>query len=258
MKILLNSSDSNISFGEEYTTSQIKEELNYIRDYIDKYEGLSDEEKYNLLCHFFTFRLEEKDFIKLINLWHNKNYSKMIDIPTKMEEEYIESEGHGRDFSWWTIKNRTHLVCAVNQDFELEKGKYPYNRIMELIESGTIYPVYSYGKEISRYSTDKEEYKKISCFIDNEIEVYKEDYESTYSFEIKEENIPLMMQYINQRLKPTEIFKGVKEYLREMIEYINRWHLWPGDLEMMPQLEEYYNAKFKSKKRKHKKAVNEE
>lgn len=257
MRIELNSSDNNISFGEEYTTSQIKEEFNYIRTYIDKYDELDDKEKYSLLCHFFTFELEEKNFIELINFWHNRRYTKVVKIPTKMEGEYIESEGHGRDFSWWTVKTRTNLVCAVNDDFELEKEKYPYSKLMELIENGTIYPIYSYGKEIGRYSSDKEECKKISCFIEDEIKVYKEEYGTTYSFEIKEENIPLMMQYINKKIKPDQIFRGIKEYLRDMIAYINRWHLWDGDLEMMPELEEYYAAKFKNKKRKHKKGVNE-
>ena len=257
MQILLNGSDSNISFGEEYTISQIKEEFKYISDYIDKYEELSDKEKYDLLCHFFTFELEKKDFVKLINFWHNRSYSKSVDIPTKIEGVYIESEGHGRDFSWWTVKTRTHLVCAVNDNFELEKGKYSYDKIMELIQNGTIYPIYPYGKEIFKHSSDREEYKKISCFIDDEIKVYSEQYGGAYTFEVKEEDIPIIMQFISKKLKPSQIFKGVKEYLSGMIAYINRWYLCESDLEMLPELVEYYDTKFKSKKRP-KKTVNKE
>jgi len=248
MHIDIYNSDSKIDFGEERCIQN--NELDYVKKFIDSYDSLELKEKYELLNHFFSFELEGKDFIELINMKHDRNYTRMIDIPTKMESEYKASEGHGRDFNSWTVKIRTYLVCAVYDDFKLEKTKYSYDDIKELIECKKIYPIDSYGVEIGKYSKDKEDYKAINKFIGNEIEIYKSHYSGGYNFNVKDEDIPLIMEYINKNITKDDIFKGVKTYLKE---YIKRFGLNPLDYEMLPELKEYYNNNFKNKKEKVKK-----
>ncbi len=73
----------------------------------------------------------------------------------------IESEGHGRDFSWWTEWRHSAYEVLTNSDFQLEDRVYSKQEIAELVAQKKLIVLRDgipYGKEIDgteAYKTSK-------------------------------------------------------------------------------------------------------
>lgn len=246
MKVYLN--ENNVSFGYNQSQKQIEKEMELIEKFINSYDKLDNYEKFDLLSHFYSFYLEDKDFVELINIRYNKKFNKIISIPTKMECEYIQQEGYGRDFSWWTVKNRIILKVATTEGFILTDKKYSYDEIVNLINESKIYPVFICSEEISQYSEDKEECKMINSYVPNEIKIENEDLQGNYSFSTNKENINIIMEMIKAGLTPNQIFSDIKSYLQGLIQEFHReeWICLPEETVMIPKLHNFYKSNFKN------------
>lgn len=239
---------TNLSYDFEKNKNLINE-IKLIEKIINEYEKLDDITKYNLIRQFCDLFLKDEDIIELINLKFNKNFNKSVCIPTKMEYDYMVQEGHGRDFSWWTVKKRIMLNCAIDKNFILENKNYSYDEIMNLINEKKIYPIYYNSKEINKFSEDKEECKNISCFIPNEIEVEKDIFGSYELLSIKDENINLLMKQINRIITPAELFNGLKTYTLELIKSLHKFeYIWyPEGQKIKQKFIKLYNENFKNR-----------
>ena len=70
----------------------------------------------------------------------------MITLPTNYIDSYIESEGHGRDFSWWTFKLRLCIKVAILSQEEDYNKIYTLKEVKNLISENKIYPVAHFYK----------------------------------------------------------------------------------------------------------------
>ena len=80
-------------------------------------------------------------------------------IKTNDVTSIIRKEGHGKDFSWWTVWNHSAYKVMVNGDFHLEDRIYTKQEISQLVKAGKLIVLKTdipYGKEI-----DVSEAKKI-------------------------------------------------------------------------------------------------
>lgn len=235
MKLYLK--QNNITFGDEDSNTQIENEIKLIDKMVEEYDKLNKKDKAGLLMHFYTVYLNDKDFIKFINDKEKKHFSEITPIHTKMEDDYIVSEGHGRDFSWWTVKRRYILQCTTTKDFVLEGKKYSYDELIKLYEEGKIYPLYFISKEINSFSEDKEEPKSINCFVSNEINVEK-DNKGYKLLSLKSKYVNAFLKLVDKNYNNSEIISGIKEYTQELIEEFLRYE---SESEIEPQLTKLYN-----------------
>ena len=95
--MLVDLNRNNVSFGYEEAVEELQTEIEKINKIIKKYKELNNKEKYELLEFLYRLLIEEKDLIDFINIKYNRNYNKTITLKTKMEDEFIAQEGHGRE-----------------------------------------------------------------------------------------------------------------------------------------------------------------
>ena len=117
----------------------IEDIVRIINHYLENYTNLSNEEYYQALSLYYDFELEDKDYIDYINNKTGNKFDNITKINTNVIDSYIDSEGHGRDFSWWTVKVRLCLKLATSKP--LEDKNYKLREIRKLISENKIYPL---------------------------------------------------------------------------------------------------------------------
>ena len=154
MKIKLKSQMSDNEINElinddEYESDNEKNNLNFdkVRIFLEYYDKLSKKELYNMICNFYIVTLEDDDYREYINYKNNSDYDKVISIGTDVIYKDTQYEGHGRDFSFWTVSYRLYLKVAVLDELEQNDKFYTMDEIKMLIKEGKIYPIYSYCEE---------------------------------------------------------------------------------------------------------------
>jgi len=115
--------------------------LKQIKYFLDNYSKLTSREYYKMICNFYNIKLEDSDYIKYINYKTDNNFNRIIRIETDIIDAYRHVEGHGRDLSWWVVKNRLCLMIAVDSLLEIEDKCFQFNEIKKLIQEEKIYPV---------------------------------------------------------------------------------------------------------------------
>ncbi len=226
----------------------IKEELDYIDKIIYDYDNLTNKEKYELIDHFYYVSLEKEDFVKLVNLKHNSSYTNITNIPTNMEDEYISSELHGREFNLQMQKYQVILTCACKEEFVLENKLYTFDEVTELIKKEVIYPIFVNNKKIDEYSNDATKVQHVNSFVSNEMYAEMDWINSNeYGFVINEDNLALIINLIELNLKKEDLLNGVKKYLFNLIEDLHyaEWRCTNEEVEMKPVLLDVYNNGFK-------------
>ncbi len=239
-----------------YTPEDFEKGLNNIKMYVEKYQDMSESDKYYFLLSVFNIYYSNEDMVKLINIMKKTNYTKVVDIPTKMETEYTESEGHGKDFSWWIERRHFNLICAANDDFNLENKCYSYKELWHLINDGTIYPIYEYAtKSRKKRVEDNESYESINIFVRNDIngklwtnydetlEVDSNKFE--YIVRPNYDNVSTLYNYFKKEITSDDLFSYFRYYFDDIMEKLKMFNM---DY-LLPEYEEYYNEHFKNKKR---------
>jgi len=224
MKIKLKSQLSDNEINElinddEYESDNEKNNLNFdkVRIFLEDYDKLSKKELYNMICNFYMVILEEDDYIEYINYKNNSDYNKVISIGTDVICKDIQSEGHGRDFSWWTVSYRRYLNVAVLGELENSDKFYTLEEIKKLIKDGKIYPIYSYYEEC-----DDRLYENR---VKNDI-----DYLVKYEYGRKKGQLSINDEYfdyfIDKILDNTviiDMFKSVRNFLIDVRSNIERY-----------------------------------
>ena len=122
-------------------------------------ETLSDTEFFQIYKQFY--RWDTDAIIANCNQSAFPNPKTSI-IKTSDVTSTIESEGHGRDFSWWTEWRNSAYEVLTNEDFQLEDRVYSKQEIAELVRQKKLIVLRDdipYGNEIDgsqAYKTSKQ------------------------------------------------------------------------------------------------------
>lgn len=250
----LESKTNNFHYNHSY--EMLQNELDYIKKYIEKYDILSDIDKYDLLNHFIDFRFNTNDIVNLVNYYMRCNYTRIIDIPTTFETDFRTSEGHGKDFSWEDIISRIILVCATHDSYVLEKETYSYVDIMSLIKDKTVYPIYLYYMRLNNYSDKKEELtldklNNINTLKGHVIELEEDEYgywDNKLIIKPKKEYIPFFTTFLEKTISKEELFSLIKNYIYVLLDYEEERLDTHEEEEIYNELKEYYNNNFKGRR----------
>ena len=136
-----------------------------INEYFTDKENMNIINLYKLLSYFYDIKIEDIDYLDYVNSSTNKHFTKIIDIPTEEVIQEMHSEGHGRDFSWWT-QNYQVYIKALSNEFEPIKEEYTSEEIKSLITKEQVCILYPYRKET------KKSIKNISNIINNYLVKY--------------------------------------------------------------------------------------
>ena len=207
-----------VHFGYEEAVEELQEEIAMITKMIDGYEKATPEEKYALLNHFFDIRFTKGDQIKLINKILGTSFNTTVKLPTKMEIKDVASEGHGRDFSWWTVFYRILIEAAIIKGSEFEDRTYSREEILELIEQGIIYPLRLKADEIHKLSEDHEDYKEIPTFDPDVIDFEKHEWSGNWVVDDAKGKEELLVGFIEESYPYKKLLHGVKTYVEGMIQ----------------------------------------
>ena len=142
--LLLEEIDEMIDDYDDKKDGLTIEKVNYVLNNFDKF---SKKDFYKMMCMFYDIELEDIDYLNYINKKTGEEFKKIIRIDTDVIHKNIESEGHGRDFSWWTVSSRLYLMVAVNCNIENNGKFFTIDEIKKLVQDNKIYPLdYYYEK----------------------------------------------------------------------------------------------------------------
>ena len=129
---------------EEQEDSLTIEKIKYV---LNNYDRLSLKEFYKMICMFYDVKLEDSDYLNYINDSSDNKFDNVVNIETDVIHKHIESEGHGRDFSWWTVSYRLCLKTGVNCELEKNDKYFTIDEVKKLIQDNKIFPIdYYYEK----------------------------------------------------------------------------------------------------------------
>ncbi len=216
MELYINSVDRNYKYGN--VSKILEHETEFLNRFINDYEVAPYEVKMQLLDYFFEFRFSKEDIINLMNIHYGSHYDTSVKLPTKMELSDVASEGHGRDFSYWTEFYRIVVDAATNKGVEFEDRSYSYEEIKRLIDEGIISPIRLKLEKIREKSEDREEYHEILTFNPDVIYFDKPSWASGYTIENPNGHERLIVDYIESQKSYKELLKELKEYTKYIVE----------------------------------------
>lgn len=190
--------------NEDDRNYDIEDIVRKISYHLENYNNLSNEEYYKALSLYYDLVLEDKDYIDYINFKTGNKFDNIIKINTNVIDSYIESEGHGRDFSWWTVKVRLGLKLASSAP--LEDKYYELGEIRKLIAENKIYPLCFFYEQCD---DDLRENK-----VQNDIDyLIKGEYGK---LEINSEYFDFIINNIRKELTQEEILKTIRKYIIDL------------------------------------------
>ena len=218
----------------EYDTDYNEEELlklsNLILEFLQSKENTNAKTLYEMISYFYDIKLEAFDYVNYINKKTNTVYCATTSIPTERVIQDLQSEGHGRDFSWWT-QNYQRMIKVATKGFTPSKEEYTYEEIKNLIDEGQIYPIYPYGEKTNKkvhYVEDKLEY--LVSYQSKELESTDEYFDyivqdilkqigyKTLLKDVEEFTIKLKL---NSYMTSDEDYKSLEEIANKLIETHN-------------------------------------
>ncbi len=258
MQIWLNTlhiSDICQTLDDDGETKGYNDEFEYIKKIVESYDELAEEEQYKLLGHFFNLEYVTKDIIDIVNykvqnssdMHFCEGYTRLIDIPTNIETESVDSEGVGKDLSWWAKKRKLILVCAARDKFKLTKVCYSSKEIRDLIKGDYIYPINGYGMDIKEYSPNKEDYQKFDYLFNT---LFEAELINSTRYSLKPKNalgIKCLLWLINSQITRDDILEQIKMYLGRLIKRMEEYPLVEKDQLLYDEIIEFYNKHFKNK-----------
>ena len=193
--------------GYESESDEVKIDTNKFKYFFENYDRLTKRDYYNMICNFYDIRLEDNDYIDYINYKNNSNYDRVVSIATDVINKDIQREGHGRDFSWWTVSYRMYLKVAVLGELENSDKFYTINEIKELIKNGKIYPIDWYVLEC-----DDRLYEN-RCKNDIDYLVKCEYGRKDGQISINDEYFDYFINKILGEIKIDDIFRNIRSFL---------------------------------------------
>ena len=139
----------NYDYEREFAGDNLKRLSKMIIEFLNNKGNVGLEKLYEIINAFYDIKLSDNDYLNYINYKSGMQYDKVVHIPTNVVTTDLQSEGHGRDFSWWT-QNYQRMIAVATSDFVVEKDEYTYEEVKELISSKLIYPMYPFVRKTDK------------------------------------------------------------------------------------------------------------
>lgn len=187
-------------YDTDYSEKDILKLSKLILEFLENKKDTNPKILYDMLCYFYDIKLEAWDYVRYINKKNNTHFYKITVIPTTRVISDMQSEGHGRDFSWWTQNYQRMMQVAANK-FNPTKESYTFEEIQKLIEKGEIYPIYPFGQKTN----------KPANYVDDKTK-YLVSYQSK-ELEAKDEYFEYMVKIIMEEIGYKSILNIVREFI---------------------------------------------
>ncbi len=224
---------------EGYNPHVVTNEVFNIKDIINNWDNYNDDKKYRIISKYYDFRYSIDDVFEIINSALDKEYTRIVDISTKMETESVDSKGHDDDFKWWYTYNRVHYICLATNDIKIENKNYSREELTKMIDNNQILPITNYLEILNESSKEKERFKYIRLLLSYGIDIsdpliamdengdYIKDKNNNliiedgyYDIRVKEEYIPYIVEMIEETITSNTIKKNAYYYLETLIRLI--------------------------------------
>lgn len=178
--------------------------------------------------------VDAHEMIKLYNMAGNTSFGKIRTIKTNMIRTYLQCEGHGKDYDEWEENYQEQLVVLTDTDLDKDKI-YTKEEIDEMIKNGIISVVTTTEINISKKDMPKEKSSFKYYGFDKEEEPYKS----------------ALVKLIKEEIPKERLFKDVRKYLKDLrTDYMSYCHFDERkEAYGANELEEFYQLKFKYKKK---------
>lgn len=140
---------TNYEYDTDYNKKDILIISKLIIEFLKNKENTNKKDIFKLLSYFYDIKIDNSDYLEYVNSVSDVEYTSIVEIPTNKIVIESGSEGHGRDFSWWT-QNYQIFVKAFSLDFIPSKDEYTISEVEELIKDGKIYPIHPFGKKTKK------------------------------------------------------------------------------------------------------------
>lgn len=139
----------NYEYDTDYNHKETLKLVKLISIFLQSMENISTQDLFNLIKYFYAFEIETEDYFNYLNQTNGTDFDKIVEIPTNSIVMDICSEGHGRDFSWWS-QNYQIMIKAATKDFIPLKKEYSNKEIQQLIDKSKIYPLHPFGSKTKK------------------------------------------------------------------------------------------------------------
>ena len=226
---------------DEYSSLLIQNEIGNIKKVIRSWSELDDYTKFKFITNYYVIKSDLSDVYDLINMYNETNYSKVVDVATRMETEDFEYKGHGKNFKWWPTYNRVHYICAIENKKHLPKKLYSREEFIELIKQKEIFPIKNYLEDLYKPSENKENYQYVKMAKSYGIEIddfdvafqnngkpFKDnsDYlipeNEYYDISVSEDHIANFMSLVEKYIDEKTIKENCYYYLKSLIKLVEK------------------------------------
>lgn len=229
---------SNITVWETFSRYSYYSELEYVIDSIEnvlwalnelvnnEYKDINDEEYYHIVNKLYNIEFNMTDVLRILSIINNKKYDKIQRLKTRVVGEVLQTEGHGRDFSWWNETRQLVLDLITPEGLVIDKN---YNYSKEEIEDIlNYYKVYLYKistKPLGIFpDLDFEEEKQLDIDItriqidesgnfDEYYQIFSLDNIKCSDDKILEEIKKIGYKMVRRKVKPSSLLKYAKSIL---------------------------------------------
>lgn len=216
----------------DYVISEIENIIKAFNLLLSKdYKCITDEEYFNIVNQFYNISFFKTDILKILSIIDKVNYDKYQWLKTRVIFTTLDSEGHGRDFSWWHETRQLMLELITPEGLIIDK-KHDYSS-EEIKEIFNNYKVYLFNYSNKELGIDPELPFVKETSIDIKIPMIKlVDYDEDYfCFELDKikcedknfnENIKQTgYKMVRRKIRPTTVFKFAKDIFESIYKHIN-------------------------------------
>jgi len=217
----------------DYVISEIENIIKSFNLLLSKdYKCITDEEYFNIVNQFYNISFFKTDILKILSIIDKVNYDKYQWLKTRVIFTTLESEGHGRDFSWWHETRQLMLELITQAGLVIDKKHdYSNEEIQEIFDNYKVY-LFDYStKELGidpELPFDKETSIGIKVPMFKLVDYDEEDYSDLELGQIKyeDENINEKIKQtgyklVRRKIRPTTVFKFAKDIFVNIYDYIS-------------------------------------
>lgn len=217
----------------DYVISEIENIIKSFNLLLSKdYKCITDEEYFNIVNQFYNISFFKTDILKILSIIDKVNYDKYQWLKTRVIFTTLESEGHGRDFSWWHETRQLMLELITPEGLVIDKKHdYSNEEIQEIFDNYKVY-LFDYStKELGidpELPFDKETSIGIKVPMFKLVDYDEEDYSDLELGQIKyeDENINEKIKQtgyklVRRKIRPTTVFKFAKDIFVNIYDYIS-------------------------------------
>ena len=168
-----------------------------------------------------TITLFDEDYLNIYNSYAPFKYDRCTVLNTDYITKYIASDGHGRDFSWWTEYYNYSYKVLVKKGVALnEDKKYTLEEIAELQKSGDIVIIQAHVEEVKGRDHEKDQEKALE-YSKKDIDLMREEWLEKIVYP-KHPHYADYVTYVKGLITPEFIRDCVQAYVKSCLMVCKR------------------------------------